>query len=324
MKKKLWLNFPFLLLVLGVLIGSAILWLSSPADKAMVETRRFVVPQGQAISIIGNRLAEAGLIKNPLIFRLIVKTEDIAGDIQAGSFDLSPSMSTKEIANAMTEGTYDLWITIPEGWRREEIAESLAAQDLEAFDALEFLSLTKGKEGRLFPDTYLVPLQVSASQVVNLLEQTFEKKVIDGLATEITVSSYDLDDALVMASIVEREARGFEEMRMVAGVLWNRINLNIALQADATLQYIKGYNKAEDNWWSTPTAADKQLNSVYNTYKYPGLPPTPIANPGIEAIEAALNPAATDYLYYIHDRQGNIHFAKTLEQHNANVDEYLR
>ena len=127
-----------------------------------------------------------------------------------------------------------------------------------------------------------------------------------------------------MASILEREAKGYEQMRQVAGVLWHRIDIGMPLQADATLQYVKGYNKTEDSWWVTPLSEDKQLKSAFNTYQNPGLPPAPIANPGIDSIKAALNPIPTTYNFYIHDRQGILHFATTLEEHNQNVQKYLR
>lgn len=323
-KKTPWIVIPLLLLTLFVAVGTLFLTLSQPVNPQTQETQRFVVPKGQAISIIANRLQETGLIKNSLVFQVIVKKEDLDNKIQAGSFDLSPNMSTAEIAFELTQGTNDVWVTIPEGWRREEIAESLVGQELEVFSAEEFLDFTEGQEGRLFPDTYLIPRQATANQIAILLGQTFERKVVIGLADEIASSDYDFDEALVMASIVEREARGETELPVVAGILWNRVELGMPLQADATLQFIKGYNAVEDSWWVPPTAADKTLNSVYNTYKYPGLPPNPIANPGLQAIRAALQPTATDYLYYLHDRTGEIHYARTLDEHNVNVSTYLR
>lgn len=315
---------PLLILILGILAGTLFLVLSQPVRSQVQESQRFVIPKGQAVSIIANRLQEEGLIKNALVFRFIVKKEGLGNKIQAGSFDLSPSMSSTEIARQLTQGTYDIWITIPEGWRREEIAQSLSKQELEAFSQEDFLALTSGKEGRLFPDTYLVPRQMSTEQVAELLEQTFERKIVTGLAEEIRASVYDFDQALIMASIVEREALGSEQMRMVAGVLWNRIELGMPLQADATLQYIKGYDAVENSWWGTPLVADRQRNSPFNTYRNPGLPPAPIANPGLEAITAALNPASTSYLYYLHDQEGEIHYAQDLAGHNANVEQYLR
>lgn len=323
-KKRFILSVPLVLGLLTVSLWMVFLTVVSPVNIEQTQTQLFVIPKGQAISVIGERLEEAGLIKNSLAFRFIVKKDGIAQKIQAGSFDLAPSMTTAEIAQKLTQGTYDLWVTIPEGWRREEIADSLAKQELEEFSKDEFLKLTKGYEGRLFPDTYLVPRQITTDQLVRLLQQTFEKKVLTGLEDELAASKYSLNEILTMASIVEREAKGFEQMTRVAGVLWKRIDIGMALQVDASLQYIKGYNTTQDSWWAVPTAEDKKLNSVFNTYKYPGLPPAPIANPGLDAIKATLNPIDTGALYYIHERSGKIHFATTLEGHNANVDKYLR
>ena len=328
-KKRIFRKRFFLLipLFLGLMLISAWLFfltLISPLDLAQTQTQTFVIPKGQAVGVIANRLQEAGLIKNALALRFIAKKDGLANKIQAGSFDLSPSMSTEEIAHELTQGTYDLWITIPEGWRREEIADSLAKQELEAFSKEEFLSLTVGQEGKLFPDTYLVTRQISTDQLVRMLKQTFEKKIIKGLEKDFGASKYSLNQVITMASIVEREAKGYEQMRRVAGVLWRRIEIGMALQVDASLQYVKGYDSAQDSWWVTPTAEDKKLTSVYNTYKFPGLPPAPIANPGYDAIKATLNPIDNGDLFYIHDQAGEAHFAQTLEQHNANVDKYLR
>lgn len=294
----------------------------SVSTEAQPEVR-FVVPKGQAVSIIAERLAEAGLIRNPWLFRLELKRLHLEGKIQAGSFELAPNSTMADIARTLSSGSEDIWVTIPEGWRREEIAQSLSEQDLEAFNEAEFLELSAASEGQLFPDTYLVPREATAKTVYNLLSTTFERKITDGLADQISASDYNFEEALVMASLLERESRGASEMAQVAGVLWNRIELGMPLQVDATLQYAKGYNSTEQSWWVTPLGADRQVNSPFNTYQNPGLPPRPIANPGVDAIKAALDPAPTDYLFYIHDRQGNIHFAKTLDEHNANVNRYL-
>lgn len=233
-------------------------------------------------------------------------------------------MSPVEIANKLTEGTNDLWVTIPEGWRREEIAESLAKLELESFDQQEFLLLTAGQEGMLFPDSYLVPRQITTESLVNLLMSTFDNKVLTGLEDEIEASDRDFDDILTMASIVEREARGLEDMEHVAGILWNRVDIGMALQADATLQYVKGYDRIEKSWWSPPLGVDKEIASPFNTYKNAQLPPHPIASPGIDAIRAALEPLDTDNFYYLHDRQGQIHYGESLEDHQVNVNRYLR
>lgn len=298
--------------------------LLTPVSRQQQETVRFVVPRGQAISVIGNRLEEAGLIKSALAFRVVVEMNNLAHDIQAGSFDISPSLSTSEIAKHLTTGTQDTWITIIEGWRSEEIAESLTEQDLDQFDPELFLELAAESEGMLYPDTYLIPREMTTENIYSLLLNTFERKVIQGLADEIAASDREFSDVLVMASLVEREARGFEQMRLVAGILWNRIEIGMPLQVDATLQYITGYDRVQQGWWTPPTAQQKQIESPYNTYLNTGLPPQPIANPSVDAIRATLLPQETDALFYIHANDGTIYTAETLDEHNANVNQYLR
>lgn len=273
---------------------------------------------------IANRLAQAGLIRNPWAFRLTVKLENLESKLQAGSFDLAPSMSLREIGQTLSQGTNDVWVTIPEGWRREEIAQSVNKLELDAYDEDEFLRLTDGLEGTLFPDTYLVPREITSQALVNLLTNTFEKKITTGLASDIEQSDTDFSTTLTLASLIEREARGYEEMRHVAGILHNRIAIGMALQVDATLQYSKGYSASQQSWWVPPTAADKAVDSPFNTYLHPGLPPRPICNPGLDAIRAALDPLETDDLFYLHDTQGVVHYGRTLEEHNSNIVRYLR
>lgn len=315
----------FILFILVSTGGIYLYTLLQPVSSQMIETKRFVIPKGQALSIIGQNLEEEGFIKSSLIFRLVVKQLGLSSKIQAGSFEISPNMTVQEIARELTKGTNDLWVTIPEGWRREEIAESLARQDLHSFDTSEFLVLTADLEGRLFPDTYLIPRQITAQGMVTVLTQTFEKRIIQGLSQEIAASDRSLDEVLIMASLVEREALGYEQMRRVAGILWNRIDIDMPLQVDSTLQYVKGYDTTQKTWWSVPLSQDKQIESPFNTYSNPGLPPAPIASPGFDAIKASLLPFADqDLYYYIHDSEGVMHYARTLEEHNANVNKYLR
>lgn len=324
-----------LLLILSGLIGVFLLFSAiflmvilrslQPVESSNMSNKSFVIPRGQAISIIGQRLAEEGLVRNPLAFRLYVKFNGLSNKIQAGSFSLSPSMSLSELSNELTKGTEDLWITILEGWRVEEVAEMLSRQEeLTEFDQYEFLSLAKKSEGYLYPDTYLVPKTMSSQALFELFTDTFDKKVVQGLSQELANSEHSLEEILSMAALVEREARDYEQMRHVAGILWNRIEIGMALQVDATLQYITGYDAVNQSWWSVPTGEEKQIDSPFNTYLYPGLPPQPIANPSLKAIQATLNPLESEELYYLHDRQGRMWYAKTLEEHNANIAKYLR
>lgn len=324
------------LLVLTIGGGICLYTLVQPVNPATQQQIKFVIPKGQPIIKIANNLKEKNLIKHPLVFRLVVKKQGLENKIQAGSFDLSTNMNVWQIAKILTQGTNDIWLTIPEGWRREEIAESITKLDLQDYNKDDFLNLSAGFEGQLFPDSYLIPKMMSTQALFNLLTNTFEKK-INNLETEINqaknnslLSKAEIDPTqdfmpiLVMASILEREAKGFEQMQTVSGVLWNRMIINMSLQVDASLQYIKGFNEVADDWWVPPLAVDKQIESPFNTYLNVGLPPKPICNPGLDAIKAALTPKETDYLYYLHDRQGKIHFASNLNEHNNNVNKYLR
>ncbi|AKM81157.1 MAG: Aminodeoxychorismate lyase [Candidatus Pacebacteria bacterium GW2011_GWF2_38_9] len=326
MFKKLPKLFFLLISSLIVLISLFFAFASFFQAKSNVSQQsiRFVIPKGQALSIIASRLEEADLIKSKWAFRFAVYKNDLTNKIQAGSFELSSDMNTWEIAHALTVGTDDTWITLPEGWRLEEIAESLSKQGLENFNQTEFLNLSKGLEGQLFPDTYLVPREITTTTLLSLLKNTFASKVSSGLSKEISSSKMSLNEVLTLASLVQRESANDGEMPLVAQILLNRLDINMPLQVDATLQYVKGYSKTELSWWQTPLAEDKKLDSLYNTYKNAGLPPGPICNPGLAAIKAALNPGQTQALYYIHDNSGKIHTAITLEEHNTNVNKYLR
>ncbi|NCN87328.1 MAG: endolytic transglycosylase MltG [Candidatus Pacebacteria bacterium] len=308
-----------LLIVGGIYIAS----LFNPLNSDQTAEKQFVIPKGQSISKIGTRLKEEGFIKSDLIFKLVVKKEKLENKIQAGSFKLSPSMNLLEIAHSLTTGTEDAWVTIQEGWRKEEIAESIVRQGFEFFDKDEFLKLAKDDEGRLFPDTYLVPQQITAKQFYNLLINTFDKKISE-LEDDIDNSGKTLDEIIIMASLVEREGRGYENLRTVSGILWNRIEIGMALQVDATLQYSKGYSSIYKTWWGEPTAQDKEVDSPYNTYQNAGLPPGPISNPGLDALEATINPIQSDYLYYIHDKSGQGHYATSYDGHLENINNYLR
>lgn len=321
---QIWITVFVLALVSITVVSLGVWWVLQPARPDQIGTQAFIVPKGQATKIIGQRLEQAGLIKNDLLFPLVVRWLGLNSKLQAGTFQLSPSWSVSKIAQQLTQGTNDVWVTLPEGWRREEVAEYFAAQELPDFDADEFLELTKKQEGMLFPDTYLVPRQVNAAGLQAILAVTFDKKVTQGLSEELAASKFSLNQVLTLASIIEREAADPAQMRLVSGVLYNRLAIKMPLQVDATLQYVKGYSSAEKNWWATPLAADKTLKSPFNTYLNAGLPPAPIASPGLNAIKAALSPQDSDYLFYIHDEQGKLHLAKTLAEHNANVEKYLR
>lgn len=306
--------------------GAAYFWLQQQLQPVSSDTtpQTFVVTKGQALMTTAEKLVDQGLIKHPQVFRYYAQLNKIDRQMQAGSYELNPSMSTSEIAQALTLGTEDTWITIPEGWRREEVAAYLASvESLTEFDEQEFLTLSANSEGKLFPETYLIPKESTAQQLFDLLTETYTQRVTVAMAAQLAASELSENEVLVLASIIEREGKGLENMRHVAGVLHNRLEIGQALEVDATLQYIDGQDR-QGKWWSPPTIDIKQSTSPYNTYKFPGIPPAPICSPGVDAVAAVLDPVETSDYYYIHTPSGESYFAETLQEHNANVQKYLR
>lgn len=312
-------TFIVIILFVIVVLGIALWWRNGllPVNSKETAQKSFVIPKGSAVRAIGNDLKEEGLIRDPVVFFIYIKMNNLDRDIQAGSYKLSASMDLSEIMDTLRHGSVDVWVTVPEGYRAAEIAEvlekNIGTYEESWVDALE------AEEGYLFPDTYLIPKDAGVAQVIAIMKQTFNARIESvGLSTQDS----DLHEIVTIASLIEREALRDDEKEMISSVIANRLADGMSLDIDATLQYIKGKN-SQGKWWSVPTAADKALNSPYNTYRNPGIPPGPIANPGIEAIKAAASPAESDYYFYIHDLKGNVHFAKTLEEHNRNIQTYL-
>lgn len=277
----------------------------SPLSTDPVQ-KQFVISKGDGVREISKKLKDEGLIRDQITFFILIKKLNLETRIQAGSYKLSPSLSSEEIANKLTVGTEDLWITIPEGWRREEIVEFLKTKEIN--DKV----LATG-EGKFFPDTYLVPKEISAQDFLGLMMQNFSKKVTFPVTPE----------QLIIASLVERESRTEVDRPLVASVIYNRLKNDMAIDIDATIQYAIGKTK-DDGWWKKElTIDDLKFKSPYNTYINPGLPPGPICNPGLSSINAAVNPAKTDFYFYISDKAGKMYFAKTLFEHNQNIARYL-
>ena len=297
--------------------------LISPVDTMNAQTIPVVIPRGAGATQIGKILEEKGIIRSWMVFRLYGQLFPIPGQLQAGTVMLAQNMTLEQIYKQLQTGTDDVWITILEGWRVEEVADALV-QSLDQFDREQFLVEAKKDEGRLYPDTYLLPKTATPGAVLRVLRSTFAKRVEQALAQEQQASGLSWNEILTLASLIEREARDPAARRMVAGILLNRIEQGWPLQVDATMQYAKGYDEQEQTWWPVPLAADKSIDSPYNTYQITGLPPAPIANPSLDSIQAALDPTPSTMMYYITDLQGRMHYAETLQQHNANVDKYLR
>ncbi len=203
------------------------------------------------------------------------------------------------------------WIIIPEGLRKEEIEEKLTGTY--GWDKSE-------DEGMLFPDTYLVPVKEKPQQTMARFRNRFNEKFAPYME-KYTKANIIWTTGLKIASLIQREAAGKSDMPIIAGVLWNRLDKEMKLEVDATVQYARG--KTEKGWWSPIKISDKKIDSPYNTYIYKGLPPQPIGNPGLAAIDAVINYKETDCLFYLHDQLRQIHCAKTYEEHLNNIKKYL-
>jgi UPF0755 protein len=285
----------------------------------------FLITRGASASQIGSKLESSGFIKSALAFKIYTQFTGKAGGIQTGEFRLTSSFTLFQTVDQLLRGPTELWVVIPEGLRREEIAAKFTTGlDRDASFTAEFLDASRYVEGTLFPDTYLFAKDVKADSVVNKMTRTFSAKT-NNLAASSTLS---FDQRVVLASIIERETKTAQERPIVAGILLNRIGIGMPLQVDAAVQYAVASAKCKNqpigcSWWIPLTRDDLAINSPYNTYKFAGLPPGPISNPGESSLEAAFNPSETDFLYYIHDKEGQIHYAKTLAEHNTNIAKYL-
>ncbi len=302
-----------LLIVMLLCLGIAGWWWQQqlqPVGSGNTNAVSFVIPKSQAAVTTLNSLSQKQLIRSVPAARLYLILTGIDQKIQNGTFILNKSMSLPDLLTALTQGPKDIWVTIPEGWRREQIADRLKA-NLENFDATEFLQATAKLEGQLFPDTYLLPRSSSPAEVVKIMTDNFAKKSNLNLPTQA--------DDLILASLVEREGKSDTDRPVIAAILKKRLAAGWPLQVDASLQYALGKS---DNWW--PTITDTRFPSVYNTYTNTGLPPSPICNPGLSSIKSVANAGTTPYWYYLHAPDGQVYYGATLEEHNRNIDKHLK
>lgn len=327
-----------LLILFWVAFIGGILWFrreSKPVSQEVTKVR-FIIPKGYTAGQIGMALERQGLIRSSLAFKVYVQIKNASKSLKPGEYNLSRNLDLRQIVAKLLVGPDEFWVTIPEGLRREEVVEKFI-QGLELTGEMSdtfrrgFLVASEGKEGYLFPDTYLFARDITPENVVAKMILTFDQKIDEDMKQAVYNSRYSLDEIIIMASLIEREAKTDEERPVISGILWKRLRTNgWFLQVDSAVQYaIGGRNCADSNekkcnWWPNLTREDLQINSPYNTYRYKSLlPPTPIANPGLSSIKAAIFPEESDYWFYIHDRFGRIHYAKTISEHNLNIDNYL-
>ena len=305
-----------ILLVVAATIG---FWWSTGLSPASPNKTPiiFTVNQGEGVREIANRLKTEKIIRDPIVFFLYARMQGIDKQIQAGDFRINSAMTAPDVATSLTHGTLDIWLTIPEGQRALEIAQSLQ-EKLPGYKSTWNDELVKN-EGYLFPDTYLIPRDADITFIIDLLKNNFTNKY----ATLSNPHNLTQNEVVIIASLIEREAQKEVDRPLIASVILNRFNIGMKLDIDATIQYALGYQADEKRWWKKGlTIDDLKLRSSYNTYTVAGLPPTPISNPGLASLNAVINPAKTNYFYYMTDANGVNHYAETLVQHNQNINKY--
>jgi UPF0755 protein len=325
----------FLFALITVVIGGVFIKLrynkiiempnSQSSDKVVV-----TINEGQAVDSIIDELVNRGVLKESwgIYLKAYLRLNDLSPDIQAGTYNIPKNLNIKEIVETLRHAeAQDVWITIPEGLRKDEIADILAEEfgqyDSVNFSKEEFLNLTvdetyiaqfglpeevENLEGYIFPDKYAFSIETTTESSLTKMVDNFVLKV----------GTDDNYDDIILASLIEREGYNPTDRAMIADILEKRLEEGWLLQVDATLLY------PVKDWKHTIAQVDKDSENPYNTYKYPGLPPTPICNPGLESINAVRNPTPNDYYYYIHEDDGTAHYSRTLSEHNANVNKYLR
>lgn len=276
------------------------------------------IEEGKNVNQILKILEEESIIKNKEIAKIILYlSQDKI--IPAGYYNFPKKESVLKVMNRLQQGDYgqaQKRITIPEGLSVRQIA-TILSKNFDNFSQEKFILLAEEKEGFLFPDTYFFFPQVSLEYIVEIMENNFKNKT-DELRKEAERQDKDWREIIIVASLVELEASEKEVRQMISDIIWRRLKIGMPLQIDAVFPYIMGKNTFE------LTLKDLQYDSPYNTYRYRGLPPGPIANPGLDSIEAALYPKVNNYLYYLSDKEGNMHYTVTHDEHVKNKQIYLR
>ena len=313
------------------------------APVSDVDTHQtFTVQPGQSASDIGTDLYARDLIRSPFVFRMLVESRGVGARIEAGEYQVSPAMSTNEIITVLSRGASrrGVSLTIPEGWRAEQVAQKVEALGLAS--GADFLAVVRAPggiqlpeglppnqplEGYLFPDTYEVDRNVDARKLVEMMAQQFTRKLTPELRRRAAQRGLTVHQLVTLASIVEREAASPAERPIIASVYLNRLQIGMPLQADPTIQFaVASANFAEAAgygfWKPELTRDDLQRPSPFNTYLNRGLPPGPICSPGLDALEAVVAPANTDYYYFVARDDGSHAFAQTEPEHRDNVERY--
>lgn len=302
-------------ILLCIVIG---VWFCS-APVNFPKNALITIPAGASAQTFASELKGHHIIRSALLFRGVAHLTGFDHDLDTGVYAFARPESLPVVLWRIKRGEHGIApirATITEGMTRFDIADMLQTE-VPGFDKEAFLAESSTSEGYLFPETYFFMPGDSASVIVERLKAQFGSST-ESIAPQIAASGHSKQDIVIMASILEREAKTPEDMRIISGILWKRITLGMPLQVDAAFGYLHQQNGY------TPTPADLQSDSPYNTYTHQGLPPTPISNPGLTALLAAAQPEQTKYLYYVTGSDGKMHYAATFAQHKENVATYLK
>jgi UPF0755 protein len=312
---------PTLIFIFLVISALFFLWteIYLPVNASSTQSQVFEVAMGQGAKEISDNLQNQGLIRSGFLFQVYVFFEGKAGELQAGDYELSTAMAIPDIAKKIADGNrIKKNITIIEGWDIADVENCLKEQGFSNPAKIFEINKQKKIEGYLFPDTYEIFLEEGVSGAVNKMMANFEDKITPEMRKEIDSQSKSLSDIVIMASLIEKEVKSMADKKIVSGVLWKRIEIGMPLQVDCTIIYATGKDV------NRVLYSDLKIDSLYNTYKYSGLPPGPICNPGIDSIVAAIYPQKTTYLYYLSTPAGKTIFSRTLAEHNVAKATYLR
>lgn len=331
-----------ILIILVFLASNFFYWrgINAVADEKGSDAM-FLIAKGESVDTIGENLQEAGLIKSKFYFKIYIKRNEEYANLKAGEYTLNSRLSVKEIVKVLASGetlSKEDTIKIIEGWDIRDIASYF--ENIGRFQSKEILEVVDAPlsswdrplpdflndapksatlEGYLFPDTYRIFKDSTVAEIASKILKNFDNKLTEEMRAEIKKQDKRVFDIIKMASILEREVRTYDDMKIVSGIFWDRIKNGQGLQSDATLSYyLRDKNAAH-------TTDDLKIDTPYNTYKYRGLPPTPICNPGLNAIKAAIYPEYTDYNYFLNRQDtGETIFSKTYEEHIRNKNKYLK
>jgi UPF0755 protein len=277
-----------------------------------------IVPEDASFGEVAELLESKGIVSSALALRVMARLTGSDTSINAGRYLFEEPQCMTRVLSRLARGEHGIpsvRITFPEGASMQEMGSLLAAT-LAGFDERAWDEQTKGLEGYLFPDTYDFYKDATVEEVVARMQENFANRTKE-LQAEAAEKGIDFDEIVIMASLIEKEANTEEDRHIVSGILWSRIEEDVALQVDATFGYIRGIPGYE------PTGDDPEIESPYNTYLNRGLPPGPITNPGLDALDAALHPTETDYFYYLTGKDGKMYYAKSFEEHKRNREQYL-